>query len=97
MTPSSRSAFFSTRLIWTWLQGYLKTEADIREAIVLAQKTNAKAWELRAALDLAQILKARGDVATACGLLAPLCAKFTEGHDTVDWKDAQALLKELNG
>ena len=28
-------------------------EADIREAIVLAHKTNAKAWELRAALDLA--------------------------------------------
>jgi tetratricopeptide (TPR) repeat protein len=71
-------------------------EADINEAIVLAQKTNAKAWELRAALDLAQILQARGDVATACGLLSPLCAKFTEGHDTADWKDAKALLKELN-
>jgi len=51
----------------------------------------------RAALDLAQILKARGDVATACGLLAPLCARFTEGHDTADLKDAKALLKELNG
>jgi predicted ATPase len=72
-------------------------EADIHEAIVLAQKTNAKAWELRAALDLAQILKARGDVATACALLVPLCAKFTEGHDTADLKDSKALLKELNG
>ena len=57
-------------------------EADIREAIVLAHKTNAKAWELRAALDLAQILKARSDIATACGLPVPLCAKFTEGSDT---------------
>jgi adenylate cyclase len=72
-------------------------EADIHEAIALAQKTNAKAWELRAALDLAQILKARGDVAAACGLLAPLCAKFTEGYDNADLKDAKALLKELNG
>jgi ATP/maltotriose-dependent transcriptional regulator MalT len=72
-------------------------EADIYEAIVVARKTNAKAWELRAALDLAQIFKARGDVATACGLLAPLCAKFTEGYDTADFKDAKALLKELNG
>lgn len=72
-------------------------EADIREAIVLAQNTNAKAWELRAALDLAQILKARGDVAMACELLVPLCAKFTQGYDTADLKDAKALLIELNG
>ena len=33
---------------------------------------------------------------TACGLLVPLCAKFTEGYDTADLKDAKALLKELN-
>ncbi|HWZ13460.1 MAG TPA: hypothetical protein VNX22_10010 [Acidobacteriaceae bacterium] len=52
---------------------------------------------MRAALDLAQVLKARGDVAAACRLLVPLCAKFTEGYDTADLKDAKALLKELNG
>jgi predicted ATPase len=72
-------------------------EADIHEAIVLAQKTKAKAWELRAALDLAQIFEDRGDIARSCGLLFPLCAKFTEGYDTADLKDAQAFLKELNG
>jgi len=31
------------------------------------------------------------------GLLVPLSAKFTEGYDTPDLKDAMALLKELNG
>jgi hypothetical protein len=28
----------------------------------------------------------------ASGLLVPLCAEFTEGYDTADLKDAQALL-----
>ena len=72
-------------------------EADIQEAIVLARKTNAKAWELRAALDLAQIFRRRGDITAARELLVPLCAKFTEGYDTADLKEAEALLKELNG
>ncbi|MGO9452525.1 MAG: adenylate/guanylate cyclase domain-containing protein [Candidatus Binataceae bacterium] len=72
-------------------------EADLHEAIELARKTNAKAWELRAVLDLAKIFKRRGDVTAARGLLVPLCATLTEGHDTADLKDAKVLLKELNG
>ena len=74
-----------------------QAEADFRDAIALAQKIGAKAWELRAAMSLVRMLKARGDLTAARDLLAPLYASFTEGFDTMDLKDAKALLKELDG
>jgi predicted ATPase len=71
-------------------------ESDFREAISLAQRTKAKAWELRAAISHARVLKLRGDISDARDLLAPLYASFTEGFDTADLKDAKALLDKLN-
>ena len=70
-------------------------EADFREAIGLARKIGAKAWELRAAMSLARMLKKRGDILEARNLLAPLYSSFTEGFDTADLKDTKALLAEL--
>ncbi|MGH7813752.1 MAG: hypothetical protein ACREQI_07075 [Candidatus Binataceae bacterium] len=72
-------------------------EADFREAIALAKKMSARGWELQAAMGLAQMLKARGEEAAATGLLAPLCAWFTEGFDTADLRNARAMLAELSG
>jgi predicted ATPase len=72
-------------------------ETDFRDAITLAQKIGAKAWELRAAMSLVHMLRKRGDLAEARDLLARLYASFTEGFDTMDLKDAKALLKELDG
>jgi predicted ATPase/class 3 adenylate cyclase len=72
-------------------------ESDFRDAIALAQKIGAKAWESRAAMSLARMLKARDDVVEARDLLVPLYASFNEGFDTMDLKDAKALLTELNG
>ncbi len=74
-----------------------EAERDFREAILVARKIAARAWEIRAALSLARMLKARGDLTEARDLLAPLYASFTEGFDTVDLKDAKALLMELEG
>ena len=71
-------------------------EADFREAIVLAQKMDAKAWELRATMSLARLLakqSKRRDEARA--MLAEIYGWFTEGLDTADLKDARALLDEL--
>ena len=70
-------------------------EADFRDSIALAQKQGAKAWELRSAMSLAQMLKKRGDRTVAHDLLAPVYGWFTEGFDTADLKDAKALLDEL--
>jgi class 3 adenylate cyclase/tetratricopeptide (TPR) repeat protein len=72
-------------------------ETDFREAIAQAQKMRARAWELRAALSLARMLRARGGMVEARRMLAPLYSGFTEGFDTPDLKEARALLAELNG
>jgi class 3 adenylate cyclase/tetratricopeptide (TPR) repeat protein len=70
-------------------------EADFREAIALAQKMSAKAWELRATMSLARLLASQGNRDKARTMLADIYNWFTEGFDTADLKDAKALLDEL--
>jgi tetratricopeptide (TPR) repeat protein len=71
-------------------------EADFREAISLAQKMSAKAWELRAASSLARLLRDTRRLDEARAMLAEVYNWFTEGFDTADLKDAKALLDELS-
>jgi tetratricopeptide (TPR) repeat protein len=71
-------------------------EADFREAIALAQKMGAKAYELRATTSLARLLASQGRREEAHGMLAEIYNWFTEGFDTVDLKEAKALLDELS-
>jgi predicted ATPase len=71
-------------------------EADFREAISLAQKMSAKAWELRATTSLARLLRDNNRRDEARALLADIYNWFTEGFDTADLKDAKALLDELS-
>ena len=70
-------------------------EGDYLEAIAIARQMGAKAWELRAATGLANLLHARGDSQAALERLAPLYAEFTEGLGTPDLRDARALLGRL--
>ena len=72
-------------------------EADFREAIGLAQTMGAKAWELRATMSLARLLREQGKTDDARALLAEIYNWFTEGFNTADLKDAKALLDELSG
>lgn len=65
------------------------------KAIEIARGQNAKSFELRAATDLAQLWQTQGKAAEAHDLLAPIYGWFTEGVDTVDLKEARALLDEL--
>jgi predicted negative regulator of RcsB-dependent stress response len=71
-------------------------ETDFRRVIAVAQKMNAKAWELRATIRLARLLTKQGKREEARATLAEIYAWFTEGFETVDLKDAKALLDELN-
>jgi class 3 adenylate cyclase len=73
-----------------------EAEADFRGAIALAQKISAKAWELRATTSLAQLLGEAGRRDEGRGMLAGIYEWFTEGFDTVDLKEAKALLGELS-
>jgi tetratricopeptide (TPR) repeat protein len=70
-------------------------EADFREAIALAQKMGAKAWELRTTMSLARQLRETGRPEEARTALAKIYNWFTEGFDTADLKDAKALFEEL--
>jgi predicted ATPase len=70
-------------------------ESSLQEAIRVAQAQQAKSLELRAARDLARLWGEQGRRAEARDLLAPVYGWFTEGFDTLDLKEAKALLDTL--
>jgi predicted ATPase len=55
----------------------------------------AKSLELRAATSLSRLWQQQGKREEARQLLAPIYGWFTEGFDTADLQEAQALLEEL--
>ena len=65
------------------------------KALSIAREQQAKFWELRAAMSLARLRRARGHKAEARDLLAPVYEWFTEGFDSIDLKETKALLGEL--
>jgi predicted ATPase len=71
-------------------------EEDFLDAITMAQRISAKAWELRAAMSMARLWRDQGKSQQARELLAPVYGWFTEGFDTLDLKEAKALLDELS-
>jgi predicted ATPase len=68
---------------------------DFREAIVLAQSMDAKAWELRAVMSLSRLWQRQGKKEEARTMLAETYGWFTEGFETADLKEAKSLLEEL--
>ena len=66
-----------------------------RSSSDIARRQQAKSLELRAAMSLARLWRQRGKRAEAYELLAPIYGWFTEGFDTADLQEANALLKEL--
>ena len=72
-----------------------KAEAYFERALTVARQQQAKSWELRAAMSLARLWRDQGKVQQARELLAPVYGWFTEGFDTLDLKEAKALLEQL--
>ena len=70
-------------------------ERCFSQAIGIAQRQNAKFWELRAAISLARLWREQGKRDAARDLLAPVYGWFAEGFDTPVLKEAKALLDEL--
>jgi class 3 adenylate cyclase/predicted ATPase len=70
-------------------------EDSFHKALAVAQRQNAKFWELRAAMSMARLWRDQGKREAARDLLAPVYGWFTEGFDTRDLKEAKALLGEL--
>ena len=67
-----------------------------RKALSIAEKQEAKLWELRAVMSLARLRRDQGRHAEARDLLAPIYGWFTEGFGTPDLREAKALLNELS-
>ncbi len=72
-----------------------KAEACFERALTVARQQQAKSWELRAATSMARLWRDQGKRDKAREILASVYGWFTEGFDTLDLKQAKALLDEL--
>jgi predicted ATPase len=70
-------------------------ETAFGEALSIARAQQAKPLELRAATSMARLWQDQGKPQHARELLAPVYGWFTEGFNTLDLKEAKALLEEL--
>ncbi|MEM7533110.1 MAG: AAA family ATPase [Chloroflexota bacterium] len=70
-------------------------EACYQQAIDTARQQSGKSLELRAAIALARLWQKQGRIVEAHQLLSPIYEWFTEGFDTADLQEAQALLDAL--
>jgi predicted ATPase len=73
-----------------------EAEASLHRAIEVARRQEAKSWELRATTSLARLWQEKGRYGEARRALAKIYDLFTEGHDTVDLREARALLDSLS-
>jgi predicted ATPase/DNA-binding winged helix-turn-helix (wHTH) protein len=67
----------------------------LTEALTVARKQSALAWELRSTMALARLLGESGQRDHARHTLALVYDRFTEGFETADLKLAHALLEDL--
>jgi predicted ATPase len=73
-----------------------KAKTYFEHALTVARQQQAKSWELRASMSLARLWREQGKVQQARELLASVYGWFTEGFDTLDLKEAKALLDALS-
>jgi DNA-binding winged helix-turn-helix (wHTH) protein/predicted ATPase len=72
-----------------------EAQACFREALAIARRQEARAFELRVATSLARLWQAQGRLAEARELVAGIHGSLTEGFALPDARDATALLEAL--
>jgi class 3 adenylate cyclase/predicted ATPase len=82
--------------LWSSEPDATKAEAFFDRALAVARQQRAKSWELRAAMSMGRLWRDQGKRKQAHALLAPVYGWFTEGFDTLDLKEAKALLDALS-
>jgi len=70
-------------------------EQCFQQALDIARRQGALAWELRAAMSLARLWRGQQRASQARKLLAPVYRRFSEGFGTTDLIAAKALLASL--
>jgi tetratricopeptide (TPR) repeat protein len=73
-----------------------EAEASFRRAIEVARGQSAKSLELRATMSLARLWQKQNRREQAREMLGEIYGWFSEGLDTLDLQDAEALLDELS-
>jgi tetratricopeptide (TPR) repeat protein len=71
-----------------------EAEWNFNRALAVARQQQAKSWELRAAMSMARLWRDQGKSQQARELLAPVYGWFAGGFDTLDLREAKALLHE---
>ncbi|HZU35480.1 MAG TPA: protein kinase, partial [Gemmataceae bacterium] len=71
-------------------------ESCFRQAIASARRQKARSLELRAVLSLSRLYHQQDKREEAHQMLAEIYGWFTEGFDTVDLREAKALLQEAS-
>ena len=77
-------------------QDRVAAEGYFRKAIAVAQRQEARLWELRATVSLARLLRDTERCDEALAMLTQIYGWFTEGFDLPDLKEAKALLEQLS-
>ena len=77
------------------LGGPHSPEECLVKAIEVARRQGARSLELRAVVSVSRLWRAHGREADARRMLVDAFSGFTEGLDTVDLREAQALLNTM--
>ena len=75
--------------------GPVKAEEHFERALSVARTQQAKTFELRASVSLSRLWRDQGKRNEARELLTPIYGWFTEGFETLDLREANALLNTL--
>ncbi|WP_442509782.1 protein kinase domain-containing protein [Novipirellula sp. SH528] len=87
------SEFLRLRGEWSLAAGdEAKAEESFREAIKVAQRKQAKSWELRSCVRLVELTTQQGKASEARKMLETIYEFFTEGFQTSDLVRAKTLL-----
>ena len=76
-------------------KNFPEIEAILLNSLEIARRQQARCWQLRTSCDLARLWQRQGRNKKALKLLQSVYDQFTEGFDTADLRDAQALLRNL--
>ena len=70
-------------------------QSALERALALARRQGAALFELRAAIDLAELLFDNRDSKRARGILAPIVERYREHREGSDYRLALALLNKI--
>lgn len=83
-------------ILWRLGRDRAKVESCYREVIALARSQGARSLQLRGATSLGKLLIEMGRAEEARDTLEAIYGRFTEGFDTRDLRNAQAVLQQLS-